>query len=262
MTTSTASLEQKSQIPAPVLNRIEVQLPEDPFLLAKFEEFYMEVARLKSALAGLPAGAASSTYSSRQIQQLLLKLLRKQKADVERAETLLGVEMYRQAQHVMACLADEIFSARFRSNGGAWQSLEAELFGSQAGLAPGGSCLQKLDGLLRQDDPVYRELASVYLYALALRGAGYRDTEQYLAPLYKVIAPGPDTSGNLTLLFPESYAHTFNENKTAFLPSPKKWLLILIFILLGWIAVSSVLWVQLTSPVERQLHEIETELQP
>jgi type VI secretion system protein ImpK len=246
--------------PSPVLNRVEIQLPEDSFLLAKFEEFYLEVVRLKSALAGTAANLASSSCSSKQARQSLLDLFRNQKAEVECTETLLGVEMYRQAQHVMACLADEIFSALYRTRGAAWTSLEAELFGKgePGGLSRGGSCLRKLDLLLLQDDPVYRELASVYFHALALRGPGHRDTDKYLGPLFKMIAaPEQDAAPQAGLLFPQSYAHTLAENKTAFLPSPKKWLLLLASILLVWIAVSSALWVQVSGPVSEQLHEIQ-----
>jgi hypothetical protein len=247
--------------PSPALTRIEIQLPADPFLLNKFEDFYAEVVRLKAALVGLPRDAGSSPYSSPQIRQSLLSLLNNQRAEVERVETLLGVEMYRQVQHVMACLADDVFSALFDARGSTWNSLEAELFGARerGGFSPGSPCLQKIDQLILQDDPVYRELASVYFYALALRGPGHNDTEKYLGPLFEMISTGPPAgSAGQSPLFAQAYAHTLAENKVVLLPSPKKWLLVLASIVLAWIGLSSFLWLEISGPVARQLYEIQS----
>jgi type VI secretion system protein ImpK len=253
----TASIPPRNggQAQAPALDRAEVQLPDDPFLLTKFEDFYMEVVQLKVELAD-PASSASA----KQARQRLLTVLSKQKADVERNQTRLGVEMYRQAQYVMACLADEIFSALYQARRDSWPPLETELFGPReaGGLSRGGACLQKLDQLLRQDDPVYRELASVYFHALSLRGLDRRDADDYLAPLYATIAaPELSASAKPRPLFAQSYAHTLDENKTVFLPSAKKWLLVLASVLLVWIAVSSVLWLRVGGPIQDQLHGIQ-----
>jgi hypothetical protein len=249
--------------PMPALNRVEIQLPQDPFLVAKFEEFYSQVVSLKSAVGRNPPNSPSQTtnspgqtHSAHQTEQSLLNLLNSQEARVEREETLLGAEMYRQAQHVMACLADEIFSPLFRHVGG-WPSLERALFGVKpGGLSAGGPCLQKLDQLLIQDDPVYRELASVYFYALALRGPGHADTEKYLGPLHEMIAGSPAASAAADPAFAQSYAHTLSEIKTVFLPSARKWLLAFALILLAWAVLSTVLWREVRNPIADQLHKI------
>jgi hypothetical protein len=244
-------------------HRPDVQRPEEPAILPLFEEFYLEAVRLQSDLDCLAPELAFAPASAQEIQKILLKLLRNQQSNAERSETTLGAEMYHQAQNVMACLADEIFSTRFRPRGVAWTSLESELFGPQkiTGFAAGSVCLQKLELLLPQDNPAYRELAAVYFYALSLRPGRPRDTDKYLAPLFETIHGGePSALANASPLFAQSYAHTLAENKATPLPSPKNWLLVLGCILLTWIVLTSLLWSELSTPILRELHEIQRQM--
>ena len=240
----------------PALTQVEGRLPYDPFLLTRFEEFYAELARLKTQLNN---HLQSSAISVQDAQQALAALLIQQESEVERTGTLLGLEMYRQAQRVMACLADEVCGS-YPWLKDKWPSLEVELFGvdKPGGLSRGGQCFRKLDQLLRQNDPVYRELASVYFYALVLGKAGDREMEDHVAALGKMITLAADPSH----LFPQSYAHTLAENKLTFLPSPGKWWLGLAGIVVAWLALSWGLWNQVSSPVKTQLHEIRKMLRP
>lgn len=240
----------------PPLTPLEVRLPYDPFLLTRFEEFYLELVRLKTQSAGHVQPSATSAHD---IQQALAALLIRQEGEVERTGTLLGLEMYRQAQRVMACLADEVFASYLWPQG-KWPSLESELFGVEepGGLSRGGQCFRKLDQLLREDDPVYRELASVYFYALVLGKAGDGETENHVAALGKMIAP----AANGSRLFAQSYAHTLAENKLTFLPSSRKWWLGLAGVLVAWLVLSWGLWIQVSSPVSAQLEEIWKMLRP
>lgn len=241
----------------PPLSRAEIELPDDPFLLTRFEEFYLELTRLKADLSGRARLSSASVVDT---QQTLAAFLTNQASVVEQTCTPLGMEMYRQAQRVMACLADEIFSAHSWPQGSTWPSLESEFFatGAHTGLSPGAECLRKLDQLLRQDDPVYRELASVYFYALALGKPGDPETENILARLRRMISC-PATS---TQVFAQSYAHTLSEGKVTFLPSSRKWVWRLAALLLAWLALSWFLWARVSVPVEQQLDEIRKSLQP
>lgn len=244
-------------VTTPPLTRAEIELPDDPFLLTRFEEFYLELTRLKAECSGR---ARLSSRSAADAQQILASFLTNQASLVEQGCTPLGVEMYRQAQRVMACLADEIFGALPWPKGSSWPSLESQFFGTaaRAGLSPGSECFRKVDQLLRQGDPVYRELASVYFYALALGKSGDPDTENILARLRQMISL-PATSSQL---FAQSYAHTLGEGKVTFLPSSRKWLWRLAALLLAWLALSWFLWARVSAPVEQQLDEIRKSLQP
>ena len=234
----------------PALTQVEVRLPCDLFLLTTFEEFYKELVRLKAQLEG---DLQFSAISAQDTQQALAALLIRQESEVERTGTLLGLEMYRQAQRVMACLADEVFGS-YSWPQGQWPSLEVNLFGvdEPGGLSRGGQCFRKLEQLLRQDDPVYRELASVYFYALVLGKTGASEAESHIAALGKMITPTADGP----CLFPQSYAHTLAGNRLTVLPSSRKWWFGLVWILVAWLALSWGLWNQVSSPVKIQLHEI------
>jgi type VI protein secretion system component VasF len=256
MTITAASVRKGGLTLVPALTQIEVGLPYDPFLLTRFEEFYEELVRFKTQLG---SHIRLSATSAQDIQQALAALLVRQESEVERTGTLLGLEMYRQAQRVMTCLADEVFGS-YSWQQGKWPSLEVKLFGvdEPAGLSREGQCFRKLDQLLRQDDPVYRELAWVYFYALVLGKTGDREADDYIAALGKMIMPAVDGPR----LFPQSYAHTLAENKLTFLPSSRKWWLGLAGIIVAWLVVSWGLWSQVSGPVKTQLHEIRKMLRP
>jgi hypothetical protein len=256
MTNLPASIRKPGPTLAPALSRMELRLPEDSFLLSRFEEFYQELVKLKSELAG---HARRTGAAAREAQQRLVALLERQENEVARTGTLLGMEMYRQARRVMACLADEIFQAYSWPENFRWPSLESELFqGEPGGLSQGGQCLRKLNQLLRQDDPVYRELAAVYFYALALSGKDEPEITSSLATLGEIVSPSADSFP----LFPQSYAHTLAENKMVLLPAPKKWLWIGASILLAWLVLSWGLWIQVSADVRSQLNEIREILRP
>jgi len=249
-----ASSRRPGPVLAPALSRMEIRLPDDSFLMSRLEEFYQEVVQLRPGLAGRSRQKQEAPLEA---QQKLLALLRKQQDEAARTGTLLGTEMYRQAKRVMACMADHIFTRDLQPQGVQWPSLESELFHEEArGFSPGGQCLRKLDQLLRQDDPVYRELAAVYFYALALSGDDRPEVAGYLAALGEIVAPAEESSP----LFAQSYAHTLAENKLVQLPAPKKWLLVGAAILLAWFTLSWILWAQVSGPVRDELKEIRREL--
>ncbi len=238
----------------PARSQIELRLPDDPFLSTRFEEFYAEVVRLKLQFNG---NEQTPVVSAQEAQRSLIAVLARQENEVQRTGTLLGLEMYRQAQRVMACLADEIFGA-YPWLQDKWKSLEVELFrvDEPGGFSRGGQCIRKLAQLLHQDDPVYRELATVYFYALAL---SKMESQEYVTLLSKMTMAAPSDSPHL---FAKSYSHTLAETKITFLPSSRKWWWTLVWVLLAWLALSWGLWIQVSSPVENQLHEIRETLQP
>src|SRR5437016_3451532 len=112
----------RSQVTRPGPIVLPRGLHEDFFPLAQFEEFYQEVVLLKSQ------HSCPAAPSADEAQQQLLSLLNAQADKILLSSTLLGVEIYRQAQRVMACVADEIFSAQHWPSGSKWYPLEWSLF--------------------------------------------------------------------------------------------------------------------------------------
>lgn len=251
-----ARLNPNRNAPQPAaLTLVKAGLPADPFLLRHFEHFYAEIVELKAQLAR-PVSHGHIPTQPEAVHQKLLSLLTEQAEEVSRIGTLLGTEMYRQAQRVMACMADEIFQAVHWPAGTAWHSLEIELFEAvkMNGFSLQGPCMKKLDLLLGQDDPAYRELAAVYFYALALT----KKEQQYLQPLFAMISSKPRESDvEPHWVFAQSYHHTLTENRVTLLPSAKKWWFVLAAIVLTWLAASWLLWNQVSSPLEQKLREIQ-----
>ncbi|MGH9561472.1 MAG: hypothetical protein ACRD3S_08455 [Terracidiphilus sp.] len=251
MTNASSILLEPEPALEPALNSVEVQLTDDPFLLNRFEDFYREVVRLKSSLDAARAEVAPEPGD---VQQQLTDFLAIQSSEVERTGTLLGTEMYRQTQRVCVCLADETFGRFDWADGAEWPSLEARVFAVEepTGFAPGGQCLRKLEELLQQRDPIYRELASVYFYALALVKPGASDIKGSMAALIQFLPTGAATPQ----WFPQSYAHTLGENRLTALPSAAKWLWLLTSILVFWLGLSWFLWDRVSVPVEDTLRAI------
>jgi hypothetical protein len=260
---SPAVSRKQSAAPRAALTLVESRLPEDPFLLAHFERFYREVLESKSELSDHTPGAVPSRRAA-EIHERLLALLLQQEDEVSRSGTLLGVEMYRQSQRVMACMADEIFSAAHWPANAPWQSLETELFEAdrQYGLALDGPCMKKLDLLLQQDDPAYRELATVYFYALALARKNEDARQRYWPGLLKMIGGDSGQATENGRVFAQSYAHTLAENKVTMLPSAHRWWLALALIACTWLSLSWLVWNYLSAPVQEKLDNIHQTLQP
>lgn len=250
--------------------RLSMSYPgyNNSLLLSQFHEFYRELARIK-AIATNPAHAAMSSEDAREpgpnVQEIwlgLLTLLEKQAERASRSGGAFGFEVYREAQYVMAALADEFFLNENWPGRGSWPLLETRLFRSSAA---GEVFFRKLDLLLLQRDPVYLDLAAVYFFALSLGFQGkfrgddpQNQLEYYKRQLFAIVfRENPELLHNGNRIFPQNYLHTLTEGKTLKLPHPRRWLLMLAVIILVWAAVSHALWRQVTGPVEQRLRTME-----
>lgn len=256
--TSSAPIRTRNPLSRAALTLVEAQLPSDPFLLVGFESFYREVMELKAQL-GQHVSYGSASLHPQYARGKLLSLFAEQEEQVLRTCTSFGSEMYRQAKRVMACMADEIFSVVRWPSGSEWDSMEMELFeaSEMTGLSPEGPCMKKLDLLLQQDDPAYRELAVVYFYALALNKKDDLARRRYLQPLAEMISGQEKQILATDRVFTQPYAHTLTENRVALLPAVNRWWLVLAGFLLLWLLSSWLLWEQVISPVDDVLHKIQ-----
>ncbi|MDT7687895.1 MAG: type secretion system protein ImpK [Acidobacteriota bacterium] len=188
------------------------------------------------------------------VWQRLLSLFERQEAHAWRYGGTYGAEFYKEAQYVMVALADEIFLNTEWEGRRYWVSnlLETKLFQTHAA---GELIFQKLDRLLEDRDPVYRDLGAVYLMALSLGFRGkYRGGRDdggrllgYRRQLFAfVFRREPDLEDESRRLFPETYYHTMRDEQKRKLPNPRAWLILLCAVVLAYVAVTHGIWVKLT----------------
>ena len=243
---------------------------QNSLLLSQFREFYQELARLKalainpvSSLAQLIEGESRDpAVQAEDIWQRLLTLLETQAERASRSGGAFGFEVYREAQYVMAALADEFFLNENWAGKQKWPLLETRLFRSSAA---GEVLFKKLDLLLLQRDPVYADLATVYFFALSLGFQGKfrgndpnNQLDHYKRQLFAMIFRfNPELLRGNRHLFRQNYAHTLAEGKAARLPHPRNWFLIFAALIIVWVGLSHSLFVHVTAPIKQRLCDID-----
>lgn len=224
-------------------------------LLSQFQEFHAELSGIRSALAlgdrmaeqgqPLPDPAEVAVRINRRLH----RLLDTQAAAAMRQGGRYGVELYREAQYVMAALADEMML-----HGEAWTGrehwldnlLEMSLFGTRVA---GEKIFQRLDVLLsgrQQHDP---ELLSIYLAALSLgfRGRYYRPQDEpvrrrYRQSLAALLAQLAGVQGPAAALCPAAYEATVTEGREVRLPHLRPWFYGLLIVLVLHSLVAHGVW--------------------
>jgi type VI secretion system protein ImpK len=199
--------------------------------------------------------AAASTA----VWQSFLTLLERQALYARRSGGDFASKVYQQAQYIMAALSDEIFLNLDWGGGESWREnlLEARLFQSHRA---GEEIFRRLDILLLQRDPVYLDLARIYLFTLALGFQGkFRDQEggaedrtAYRRRLFNFLTKrDPDFKDGAGHLFPEAYASTLDQGELKKVPYLRRWLIGIAAALFAWVVISIPIW-----------HELVLELRP
>lgn len=241
-------------------------------LLIQFTTFYHEVIRLKrqvtsdiNALHAAQKEAESTEVwpATTSVWQQLFVILEQQAQAPGPGAWDYGAEVYREAQYVMAALADETFLHLEWAGKAAWRAnlLEERLFASHVA---GERVFHHLERLLQRREPVYAELATVYLMALALgfRGKfrGLDDGGQlarYRRQLFAFITQRQPALGETSRrLFPEAYAYTLAEARRALLPDPRGWLLAVAGLVLCLGLLAHGLWTNVTADLHDILRQI------
>jgi len=251
------------------------------YLLTQFREFYREVARLKQTVAYAPSAsaaeevvfaAAASSGSSlistttlvtqavaapaspaiTGVWQQLLSLLERQALEAGQGGAF-AYEVYREAQYVMAALADEVFLHLEWEGKSSWPLLESRLF--QTHIA-GEEMFIRIDRLLQRRDPFYLDLAAVYFMALSLgfqgkyRGSDDRQAREYRRQLFRMIyRRDPKLFTATANLFPQSYQSTLDKSDIKRLPAQWVWAWLIVAVLVIWIGVSQYTWSSVTGQV-------------
>jgi type VI secretion system protein ImpK len=187
------------------------------------------------------------------VWQHLLSVLERQALNAGQHGGEYGAVFYREAQYVMAALGDEIFLHLPWDGRAAWRDnlLESKLF--QSHIA-GDRLFEKLERVLQERDPVYADVAVVYLMALALGFRGkYRDRDDggqlqaYRQQLFTFIfRRHPELLSDTKRLFPDAYDHTLTDGQVITLADAWKWTAVLGLLAVLWLGTSYGVWRQLT----------------
>lgn len=233
-----------------------------PFVLRAFREFYAELARQRRAVLADPwpgageDGGAPAAPGAPAVSGRLLTLLERQALEAGRLGGEAGAGLYRDAQYAMAALGDEVFLHLDWWGRRPWAAslLEGRLFSSHVA---GERVFDRIDGILRDRDPVQRDLAAVYLMALSLGFQGrYRDSrdahrlEEYRRELFRfVFRRQPSLVRGERRLFPGAYEHVL---RTEAPPPPRRvtrWAGVLAGVALAYLLLAGLLWRDVAAPV-------------
>ncbi|WP_109117880.1 DotU family type IV/VI secretion system protein [Azospirillum sp. TSO22-1] len=237
-------------------------------LLVQFGDFFAELLRLKYALAaGRLGGGDGLTPADLAglVHQRLRTLLEAQAVKARHWGGAYGETLYREAQYVMAALADETMLLRINWDGKqAWQDrlLETALFGTRVA---GERVFERLDALLEDSTRASSDLATIYLVALALgfRGRYWRpedegDLRSYRAALARIIARhDPELARDGAQLFAQAYAHTIDQGRAVRLPYLRPWGLALLAVISLFLVGSHLIWVAGTDEVVHAVERID-----
>ena len=200
--------------------------------------------------------------AARTVQQRLQSLLEKQAAEAAQRRGDHGAGMYREAMYVMAALADEVFLNLQWEGRSAWAAnlLETRLFGTQVA---GERIFQRIDQFLRERDTMHREIEVIYLLALSLgfegiyRGGTGEEPTRLRRALYTLIYPRqPSIANGERPLFPQSYMHTLQRPNPIRLPTIGRWGTALALVLVVYLTIAHVAWVDVTRDIRRLNAEI------
>ncbi|WP_433964483.1 DotU family type IV/VI secretion system protein [Tunturiibacter gelidiferens] len=239
---------------------------ENSVLLMQFRQFCSELMRLKAMVEGIDpvdTSLSSDPFEPRieEVRQSLLVLLEQQSQRISDIGGSLGFGLFREAEYVMAVLADETMLNANWSGREQWPLLEQELFNTHAS---GDLFFRKLDRLLSGSSPS-NDLAMIYFQALALDFKGrYRDADprhqidRYRRQLFLKIYGHPVSELEPEPIFPRSYESTAIDDEARRSPSPHLWWFVLCGVVAVWILASTLLWTNLETGISTRVERIRT----
>lgn len=237
-----------------------------PALFASFRAFWSEVdaARAEAVAAGMTVATedAGLIPTGSAIQRRLIDILQTQLAEGDRTTQGAALQAYRDAHYLMAALADDVF-VKLAWDGASWwvwNPMEAAVFGTRCA---GQRIFERIDQLTANGDPTQRELAAVYLVALALGFEGQyageddrRWRDRYRDKLRRFIFG--DTQHLEGPIVPQCYTHTEGTARVSLLHSTRPWLWVALMLVAAWVAASTMVWRTATAPIEAPAQRIRT----
>jgi type VI secretion system protein ImpK len=254
----------------PFLSRAPAETVEHS-LLAQFRQFYRELMRVKYALHAGAKTLAAEEEGERQQDPVVLAhyhlkaYLERLYVGATRSGGIYSAELYREAQYVMAALADEVLLYMTEWAGRAqWTDnlLEVALF--QTRIA-GERIFDNIDALVARGTAANADLAAVYLVMLSLgfRGkyraiadpAALRDYRRALRQI--VERHGPLRFDQALPVFGDAYAHTLDEGRPVRLPHLRPWTIAIAAAVALYLVAQHVVWTRGTADVESVLQNTQ-----
>ena len=202
------------------------------------------------------------------VRQRLMNVLERQENAAEQIGGEHSFQLYKMAQYVMAALADEVLLNLDWQGRLLWKDylLESRLFQS---AAAGDRVFDLIEHILQDRDAGTVELAKVCMMALVLDFQGrYRGTEDltplavYRDALYAFIAShDASLDRDRPVLVPQAYAPTLSGGFAEMLPDPRRWIWVLVFVMVTLLLISTAVWGRLTSELKSELNEIQKVVQ-
>ncbi|RDU94731.1 DotU family type IV/VI secretion system protein [Trinickia dinghuensis] len=242
-------------------------------LVARFADFYQEVAALKRAqadgwlaayLAGenAPQPTTSAEFAQRASARLLGALRQQERRCTAQAGSEAG-QLERTALYLMAALADEILIFELDWPGReAWLGvlLEQSMFGSSNA---GSRFFSKAEQLVRDNlhAPLRIDLASVFLLALELGFKGcYRarqaqpQLDKIRSQLYQLVSASGRHVYDDEPAFAQAYAYPLTGRRDERLAPISPWRNLGLYGLIAYLALTTVAWIVLMHPFARYLN--------
>ncbi|MCX7338482.1 MAG: DotU family type IV/VI secretion system protein [Alphaproteobacteria bacterium] len=242
--------------------------------LRNFQSFYYEVLRQKEkALRMSDHAVFMETERSTipevslvtEIQIKLRQLIEGSDTNHHAPQGSEKANLTKDAQYIMAALADEIFLNLKWPGVQQWENslLEAQIFQTQIA---GELFFKKLDTLLDANDPRQNDLATLYMMALSLGFRGkYRDTNTgdttagdrikgYRAQIYTTLNHRPATLSHpgKPHLIDQCYNNTILSPPGRGLPDARVWTVCILGLLTAYVFVTYVVWYKLAA----EMHEV------
>ncbi|MES2183300.1 MAG: DotU family type IV/VI secretion system protein [Pseudomonadota bacterium] len=230
----------------------------DDHMTQQFRAFYDEVvkARTRATESGETDPEAAALALSRHLENLI----ELQTLESRRESTRFELENVADARYLKAALADEILLNSPWIGRERWTAhlLESSLF--RTNIA-GDLVFRRIEQMLSEREPSRRDMARLYLFALALGFQGMYRGSTDVAPLHGlreelyqfVYQRQADLSGRDRVLSDRAYANTLSHIAPRKLPTLSRWSVIFLISLAVLLVISEMLWLWQSWPVRQVL---------
>ena len=239
------------------------------YIIECFEQFYGEILKHKQFALSKSAkknhGEADSSPEAKAefIISKLLATIEGQALTAKYGGDSFIENYFNDAQFIMVALADEIFLNLDWPGKTYWESnlLEQVIYGTHSA---GQVFFDKLNALLKNQSPVQKELAVLYLNALGLGFQGkyrhFNDAGALHAYRWRLFTfinrREPYLFKQQIHLFPDAYSHTLEATQPKQLPTMRNWYFLIAGVTTTYLVVSWIIWYAATAELMSIVNKI------